>query len=90
MNNSDQRLRVTVLSGFLGSGKTALLNHLLATLDPKRVAIIENELGGISIDHHLVVRSELGSSETVQRLGAYVNLRDGLCGSSRFPQTSIG
>jgi G3E family GTPase len=33
---------VTVLSGFLGSGKTTLLNNLLATMDRKRVAVIEN------------------------------------------------
>jgi CobW/HypB/UreG, nucleotide-binding domain len=66
MKSSDDRLPVTVLSGFLGSGKTALMNHLLATMNRKRVAVIENELGEIPIDHHLVLRTDLGSMETVQ------------------------
>jgi G3E family GTPase len=35
-------------------------------MDRKRVAVIENELGVIPIDHHLVLRAELGSMETVQ------------------------
>ena len=38
MKSSDDRLPVTVLSGFLGSGKTTLMNHLLAEMDRKRVA----------------------------------------------------
>ncbi len=42
------------------------MNHLLASMDRKRVAVIENELGEISIDHHLVLRTDLGSLETVQ------------------------
>lgn len=56
---------VTVLSGFLGSGKTTLMNHLLQHIDRSRVAIVENELGDISIDHHLVTRTDLGSMDVV-------------------------
>lgn len=66
MKSSDDRLPVTVLSGFLGSGKTTLVNHLLDSMNRKRVAVIENELGEIPIDHHLVLRTDLGSMETVQ------------------------
>jgi G3E family GTPase len=65
MNSTDRRLPVTVISGFLGSGKTTLMNNLLAGLDRGRVAVIENELGEIPIDNHLVLRTDLGSMETV-------------------------
>ncbi len=49
---------VTVLTGFLGTGKTTLLNHLLAQLPGKRVAVIENEFGEVSIDHAIIVGAE--------------------------------
>ena len=46
---------VTVLTGFLGSGKTTLMNHILN--DPNhgmKFAIIENEFGDVGIDEHVV------------------------------------
>ena len=52
------KLPVTILTGFLGSGKTTLLNHILRENHGKRIAIIENEFGEISIDSDLVVSSE--------------------------------
>ncbi len=42
------------------------MNHLLTGMNRKRVAVIENELGEISIDHQLVLRTDLGTMETVQ------------------------
>ena len=52
------RLPVTILTGFLGSGKTTLLNYILRENHGKRIAIIENEFGEISIDSDLVVSSD--------------------------------
>lgn len=48
----------TILTGFLGAGKTTYLNHLLQNKPDTRYAIIENEYGEQSIDSELILRAE--------------------------------
>ncbi len=49
---------VTILTGFLGAGKTTFLNHLLQENANTRYAIIENEFGEQGIDNEIVLRPE--------------------------------
>lgn len=49
---------VTVVSGFLGSGKTTLIRGLLADPRAARAALVVNEFGAAGIDHHLLRRAE--------------------------------
>ena len=49
---------VSVLTGFLGSGKTTILGHLLREPEFSRTAVIINEFGEIGLDHELVETSE--------------------------------
>lgn len=49
----DNRIPVTLLTGFLGSGKTTLLNRLLSHQGMKDAAVIINELGEEGLDHIL-------------------------------------
>ena len=52
------RIPVTVLTGFLGAGKTSLLNRILAANHGQRIAVIENEFGEIGVDQELVIDAQ--------------------------------
>lgn len=50
MTSSLQRVPCTVVTGFLGAGKTTLIRHLIENARGKRLAIIVNEFGDVGID----------------------------------------
>ncbi|WP_394348604.1 CobW family GTP-binding protein [Halorubrum depositum] len=52
----DDRIPVTVLSGYLGAGKTTMVNHLLANPGDRRIAVILNDMGEVNVDAELVAR----------------------------------
>jgi len=55
---TDRRIPATVVTGWLGSGKTTLINHILHHQHGKKLAVIVNEFGAVSIDGQLVVHDE--------------------------------
>ena len=54
----ETQIPVTVLTGYLGTGKTTLLNRILTENHGKRYAVIVNEFGEIGIDNDLIVESD--------------------------------
>ncbi|SVC62669.1 uncharacterized protein METZ01_LOCUS315523, partial [marine metagenome] len=55
--DNDQRIPITLLSGFLGAGKTTMINHLLSDPNAGKIAVIVNEFGEIGIDGDLISRA---------------------------------
>jgi hypothetical protein len=54
--NKDTRLPVTIITGFLGSGKTTLVMNILHNTVGMKVLVIENEVGEEGIDHELLMQ----------------------------------
>lgn len=65
--NNNNRIPVTVLSGYLGSGKTTVLNHVLHNREGLKVAVIVNDMSEVNIDADLV-RGEGSLSRTDEKL----------------------
>src|SRR5258708_25699054 len=54
MNNSIARVPCTIVTGFLGAGKTTLIRHVLASANGRRLAVIVNEFGDVGIDGEIL------------------------------------
>src|SRR5258705_5344312 len=54
MSLSVARVPCTVVTGFLGAGKTTLIRHVLANAGGRRLAVIVNEFGDVGIDGEIL------------------------------------
>ncbi len=52
--NSLNRVPTTVITGFLGAGKTSLIRHLLETANGRKIALIINEFGDVGVDGEIL------------------------------------
>jgi G3E family GTPase len=76
-----EKVPVTIVTGFLGSGKTTLVNYILQGEHGKKIAVIENEFGEVNIDEALV-------TENMQYKEDVISMDNG-CGGDR-PAALVG
>ncbi|MEM1315267.1 MAG: GTP-binding protein [Pseudomonadota bacterium] len=58
MTQAPPRLPVTVISGYLGAGKTSLVNHLLRNAAGRRILVMVNDFGAVNVDAELIESAE--------------------------------
>ena len=66
-DTSSNKLPVTVLSGFLGAGKTTVLSHILNNREDKKVAVIVNGMSEINIDSE-IIQNEVSLNRSEEKL----------------------
>ncbi|MBF2025535.1 MAG: cobalamin biosynthesis protein CobW [Oscillatoriales cyanobacterium C42_A2020_001] len=66
------KIPVTVITGFLGAGKTTLIRHLLQNNQGRRVAVLVNEFGEVGIDGDLLRSCQVCDDEAVGDTGANI------------------
>ena len=78
------KIPATVVTGFLGAGKTSLIQHLLRTANGRRLALIINEFGDIGVDGEILkgCRIEGCEDENIDRARQWLHL---LHRRRRFP-----
>lgn len=74
------KIPVTVITGFLGAGKTTLIRHLLQNNQGRRIAVLVNEFGEMGIDGDLLRSCQVCEEEETQDGARIVELTNGcLC-----------
>ena len=58
-----KQIPITLLTGYLGAGKTTLMNHILSNQEGYKVAVIVNDIGEVNIDSDLIQRGGLVQEE---------------------------
>ena len=59
----NKKIPITIVTGFLGVGKTTLVHNILKNANGKRIAVLINEFGEIDIDGQLIASSECGDDD---------------------------
>lgn len=54
----NKKIPITIVTGFLGVGKTTLVHHMLKNANGKRIAVLVNEFGEVDVDGQLIASSE--------------------------------